>query len=1593
MSNKTYVASELYPRTKKERIIDFNVTKDDINSVGVENKKVLAANGSGGANWIYIHWNDITNKPDLPVRLRGYNIENLPNVILEGLSVGDIVVKVVGNQQYNYFVTYKDNVNKEISLVYNNSDFIEELYYDKSVNNEWSLIDKKIIYIEPDDTPIEDSLHPITSGAVFNVVDDLNAAEVGQDGSYIKIVSESKGVVTATAQTFDTQINNQSDNTNSPTSLAVKNYVESEINSLDVGETGQNGSYLQKIKEENGKITATLKAFDLTVPAENASNDTAPTTLAVANVTNQLRNDISNINELIPDAASDQNELADKNFVNSSIATNTANFIGTFDSLTDLYSDQTEKTNNDYAFVRNSVINQDFVDKTALDNYDTTLVTNFDYAWVINSEDNTKFDLYRFDLINSVWLLRASKVNKNDVTLNEAYNRYKYSIINSLGSWEYEYTLNNSSFTSDQWEAINSGITKTLVTKLNGIENEAQVNVLESISINGSPTVISGNKNVDITIPTKTSDLINDGEGDSEGIFTTKAYVDNNFVNLTSPQSITGQKTFLNSPILNNNIGLKSILNNTNIDIIRLNNSGRIVIGDANNVSGGISCYSALSTADSLSGQIDLGASNRKWRDVYISRHLTDGTNNILISDIANKSEIHNGKLYLQKNDTPIGSFGANDSSDTTINIEVPINLSQLNEDTTHRLVTDNDKITWNGKQDALAAQTEYTSQGSSTKVPVISTNTLGQVTSITETNISFPVTSVNGQTGDIVDLCTLNTNQTIEGIKTFKDSIILKNSHNSRTDTPQSASNSILITSDLNNKEVSHLKTIIGSNYNEIELSLINKSQIENKLSFKNDNNGWTFGPAQSSSGIDLGSSGTKWKDLFLSGDLSNGNQRINISQIISKQDALSSQTAYNSMGSSTSVPVISTNSLGQVTNITNTNIDFPVTSVNGSTGAITGLATTTELTKKVDDMTIGIYNGTSGNPKPVRFMSVDYNDCGSEEGVFIRVSMVSGHGNGVSYTFLQDGFFNVDHNGNVSVDVYKYFGQATIYNGVARQYGDIFWVIDTTNKVVDFYVLMGQYATVYSSPYKRLNNSTKGIITQYTSASIYSSGTQNWATQGDIARLIDIPDVSDFVTKSTDQTITGVKTLQNATANDETTLILNNNNAKNQSIIFQLNGVKKELLRGAANGLGIVAETGSFYVRNTYNSNGIMIDPTQKRLVPEQNNAWQLGSTAAMYASGYFNKLYNYDAFCERGVDGNADYAGYFRIAEAEISDWYRSEKAVVYVSDYDDTRHGLFDVAIYIGANGTTSSSKLRIIYEDNDGWFLGRLYYVVRQDKSVRQSRKKVELWLHVPSGSTYSRCSFQFLVEQADSRSGNAYASKWKKYTRTHAQDKALVVANVVDMENGFVPDDLDLWTSTSTFSTTEFPDVDIGGYNNDNWTVGSSYAKLLLRGQNQRPSYQYGSNTATDLALYSDIPTIPVPAYELVETITLQPGGSQTYYFSEGSTYLISNDNGFRMRYQGSGSTYYDLGYWYINLNGAVEHYSGGSDNDTVILSGVELKVYSWNQGLQTWSNYIKSNGITPLFYTTGSSSKQIRFNIPSIYAYTTHIYIFKLKS
>ena len=147
-----------------------------------------------------------------------------------------------------------------------------------------------------------------------------------------------------------------------------------------------------------------------------------------------------------------------------------------------------------------------------------------------------------------------------------------------------------------------------------------------------------------------------------------------------------------------------------------------------------------------------------------------------------------------------------------------------------------------------------------------------------------------------------------------------------------------------------------------------------------------------------------------------------------------------------------------------------------------------------------ISIGSTGAGNPRQVKFLSVNYTNYDGNNACFIKLGAMCSHGNGTSYIFMDDIFIGVSSSGTVTCNVYKYFQSSPGTNGVLdnaqRYYGDVFWVIDTTNKVVDFYILCGQYSTMNFTPYTKIGATTSNGITQSSGTVVlYSSGTRNWA------------------------------------------------------------------------------------------------------------------------------------------------------------------------------------------------------------------------------------------------------------------------------------------------------------------------------------------------------------------------------------------------------------------------------------------------------------------------------------------------------------------
>ena len=117
-------------------------------------------------------------------------------------------------------------------------------------------------------------------------------------------------------------------------------------------------------------------------------------------------------------------------------------------------------------------------------------------------------------------------------------------------------------------------------------------------------------------------------------------------------------------------------------------------------------------------------------------------------------------------------------------------------------------------------------------------------------------------------------------------------------------------------------------------------------------------------------------------------------------------------------------------------------VSDLSNDSNYATTSAMNTALNKKANDFSIEIYNG-NGGVLAIKMASVNYSTCNSENGVAAKISMVSGHGNGSSYAFLQDVIIKVSHTGEVSVDNYKYYEsqppQTYHHDYLNNMYGDI--------------------------------------------------------------------------------------------------------------------------------------------------------------------------------------------------------------------------------------------------------------------------------------------------------------------------------------------------------------------------------------------------------------------------------------------------------------------------------------------------------------------------------------------------------------------------
>lgn len=187
------------------------------------------------------------------------------------------------------------NREDELSILINNLDEkqTKDLNQVKSelntrIDNEVITLNKTIEDIDDKQTRNLNEVKEDLTKKINEDIDALDVAQIGNDGNYIKYVSEENGKVNATTQQFDNEIDENASHNNTPSTLAIYTFVNNIIDSLDVSEVGEDNKYIKFIKEENGKIEATLNSFETLVNNENASTINAPTSKAIKDYVDSL---------------------------------------------------------------------------------------------------------------------------------------------------------------------------------------------------------------------------------------------------------------------------------------------------------------------------------------------------------------------------------------------------------------------------------------------------------------------------------------------------------------------------------------------------------------------------------------------------------------------------------------------------------------------------------------------------------------------------------------------------------------------------------------------------------------------------------------------------------------------------------------------------------------------------------------------------------------------------------------------------------------------------------------------------------------------------------------------------------------------------------------------------------------------------------------------------------------------------------------------------------------------------------------------------------------------------------------------------------
>ena len=345
-------------------------------------------------------WKKIVSYPD-DTPMDNADLAALFNAKQDKIGDGSTTIDaddVVDTTSTHKFVTAEDKVawNAKQAAITTTSKLSSDLVDDTGHSNKFVTASEKQTWNSKQDA--------ITSSNKLPAANVSGLAAVATSGSYTSLSNTPNLATVATSGSYADLSNKPAINNGTLTigvSLATPEAV-STGNTFTANQSSATSitikvpSKTSHLTNDSGYQTSTNVSSTVSsaISTHNSSTSAHSDIRDLITGTNGVNSKISAIEAKIPNAATSSNQLADKQFVNDSISTSTATFQGTVTASADTESAAqsalrsiTGMDNNDYAFVS-----------------------------CVDSAGNTK------------------------------YKRYKYN----GSAWEFEYTLNNSSFTSTQ---------------------------------------------------------------------------------------------------------------------------------------------------------------------------------------------------------------------------------------------------------------------------------------------------------------------------------------------------------------------------------------------------------------------------------------------------------------------------------------------------------------------------------------------------------------------------------------------------------------------------------------------------------------------------------------------------------------------------------------------------------------------------------------------------------------------------------------------------------------------------------------------------------------------------------------------------------------------------------------------------------------------------------------------------------------------------------------------------------------------------------------------------------------------------------------